>query len=318
MPLTGLAELSLGMLQPAVVPAALGQLKGLRSLTFRSFSPCVLEAGCLELPNLLSLSFEGCDFDFGEDAQMLPGVASLQCLTRIEFRCNRDMCFFDPQPVQLPRLQRLVFSSIMWDDVDGGAAAGLLRLPADMGRLASLLLHVELSGLGLTYFPLALTQLVALEYLDASGNRFARLPAGVTALSRLTQLTLGRCMSPSDPLQLRKKRCLGVRALGDLSGFPALRELSFSFSEVIFSPSMLGAVRHACLTSLSFSTAHPAPDCAPMVLLLSQVLRRMRQRSVLRCLSNALDLDCVEDALDEAEGRAPCQKFMTAMEACGL
>ena len=51
-PLTGLAELSLGLPQPAVVPAALGQFKGLQALAFEDLSPCALEAGCLDLPSL--------------------------------------------------------------------------------------------------------------------------------------------------------------------------------------------------------------------------------------------------------------------------
>ena len=227
--------------------------------------------------------------------------------------------FPDPQLVQLPQLQRLVFwSDTLWDDVVSGAALGLFRLPVDMGLLASTLLHVELSGLGLRHFPLALTQLVALECLDASMNGFAELAVGVTALSRLRQLMLGRSRSPSDPLQLRQKSCLGVRALGDLSGFPALRSLTFYFCEVSFCHSMLDAVRHAWLTSISFCTAHPAPECAPMVLQLSQALRRMGRGSVLRFCSNGLALGSVRDALDHAQGQAPCQKFMADLKACGL
>ena len=56
-PLTGLAELTIECMQDAVVPAALGQLKGLRSLSFYGFRSCVLEAGCFDLPNLQSLEF---------------------------------------------------------------------------------------------------------------------------------------------------------------------------------------------------------------------------------------------------------------------
>ena len=55
--LTSLAELSIGLMRSAVVPAALGQLKGLRSLDFLFLSPCALEPGCLELPDLRSLTF---------------------------------------------------------------------------------------------------------------------------------------------------------------------------------------------------------------------------------------------------------------------
>ena len=86
-PLTGLAKLSLTSGQPAVVPAALAHLKSLQSLTLGEFGPFVLEPGCLDLPNLLSLEFEDCGF--GEDAQLLPGVTALQCVTRIEFLARK-------------------------------------------------------------------------------------------------------------------------------------------------------------------------------------------------------------------------------------
>ena len=143
---------------------------------------------------------------------------------------------------------------------DGHNPPWLLRLPADMGLLSSSLLYLDLSGLELTRFPLAVTQLVAIRFLDVRKNKFSELPAGLTALSRLTELRLGRVMSDRDPLQLQVKRPLDVRALGDLTGFPALRELTLDFCEVMLSPSLLGAVRHASLANLCFCSAHPAPS----------------------------------------------------------
>ena len=132
-PLTGLAELSIcspdqRLDQPAVAPAALGQLKGLRSLALRDFSPCILEAGCLDLPNLMSLEFEGCYFE--EEAQVLPGVTALQCLTRFELSGFQGTCSFDPGLVQLSQLERLVLSQVLhgneeWDFLSGaGQSAG--------------------------------------------------------------------------------------------------------------------------------------------------------------------------------------------------
>lgn len=70
------------------------------------------------------------------------------------------------------------------------------------------LLHLHFSMLGLARFPLALTQLVALQSLHATENHCAELPAGITALSRLTELRLGRFMDHDDPLQLQRKRPL--------------------------------------------------------------------------------------------------------------
>ena len=83
--LTGLVELSIGFPKYAdmhLVPAALGQLKALQSLTFSWIRPCVLEAGCLGLTNLRSLRLCSCRV---ADAENLPGVSALQCLTGIEF-----------------------------------------------------------------------------------------------------------------------------------------------------------------------------------------------------------------------------------------
>ena len=168
---------------------------------------------------------------------------------------------------------------------------------------------------GLTQFPLALTQLVALKCFDAYENDFDTLPVAITNLSRLTELRLGRTMCRIDPLQLRGKRPLDVRALGDLSGFPALCKLHFLDCEVVMCTSMLGAVRHASLASLTFCMAHPAPECALMVLQLRQMLRGLRRGNVLRI---APPWRWSDDALQQAQGRAPLHKFLTALEACGL
>ena len=314
--LTALAELSLDLpavdweRDAAVVPGALAQFKGLRSLALYNLGPCVFEARCLDLPNLQGLVLGGCDLG---EARVLPGVTALQRLTRIELSCIQGSCFFDPGFAQLPCLQRMVVEKDMPDDDDAGDRSGRIRLPADMGLLSSSLTHLTISGL--KQFPLPVTQLSALECLDASGNLFAKLPAGITALSRLTELRLGRVMSEADPLQLHVKQPLDARALGDLSGFPALRELTLHYCEAMLCSSVLGAVRHASLVSLCFRIAHPAPECAPAVLQLSGELRRMRRGSVVTYESEAWPR--IRTALQKARGRAPCQKFMAALEAGG-
>ena len=308
--LTALVELSLDPPHAygAVVPSALGQFKGLRSLALRHIGPCVFEAGCLDLPSLETLFFGACDLG---DAQVLPGITALQRLTCIEMLGIRGVCVFDPEFAKLPCLQRMVVKIFWLDTEDPDDIPGLIRLPADMGRLSSSLLHLEVSGL--VRFPVAVMQLVALKSVVANEIVCSELPAGITALSRLTELTLGRIISKKDPLQLHVKRPLDVRALGDLSAFPALRELTFSFCEVMLCPSMLGAVRHASLASLSFRNAHPAPECAPVVLQLSGELRRMRRGGVVKYESEQFSY--IRRALQKARGRAPCQKFAAALEA---
>ena len=251
--------------------------------------------------------------------EVLLSLNALHSLTHIEFSVCQGPPFVAGL-VQLPRLKRMVFQTRQPCDSDTkyGDCSELSRLPADMDPLDSALLHLEYSGHRLAEFPLGLTQLVALECLRASENGFEELPAAITALSRLTELSLGRITAWKDPLQLHEKRPLDVRALGDLSGFPALCELSFDTCEVRFCESVLGAVRHASLASLCFSVAHPAPECVPVVLQLSQALRRLRLRSVLR-FENKEGWSAFDGALRrDVQGHAPFQKFKAAYEACAL
>ena len=272
-PLTGLVELYVCFSQPTVVPAALGQLKALRSLTFSWFE-CVLEAGCLDLPNLQSLVFDGCGI---ENAEVLASVPALPSLTRIEV-LNGSGPPFVAQLLLLPLLQHMVFYTNEPCVADySDAYLGLPRLPA-----GSTLLHLELSDLGLAQFPLVLTQLVALEHLNMEGNEFAELPVAITALSRLTNLVLGRIMPKSEPMQLLGQPPLDVRALGDLSAFPVLHKLSFHDCEVTLSASLLGVMRHASLSQLDFCRASYARECASIVQQLSQALERLGRGSVLR------------------------------------
>ena len=284
-----------------VVPAALGQLKALRLLMFYSIRTCVLEAGCLDLPQLESLGFCGCRVP---DAQVLPGVSALRCLTTIEFDECEGPLTVDPQLARLPGLQRLVLSQNMELEL---YLPGPLRLPADMGSLSSTLLHLDIAGHTGTRFPQALTQLVALQHLNAKENEFAELPAGIMALSRLTELMLGRAVKyVEDTQQLQQKPPLDVRALGDLSCFPGLRKLTFEACEVMLCRSVLGAARHASLTSLCFDEAHPAPECAPAVLQLGQELWRLGRGSVLRCVCPSYYV------------RGELLKFRADLEACRL
>ena len=305
--LTGLAELSLCLPRSKTVPAALGQLKGLRSLVLSQSNFCDFEAGCLELPNLLSLEFAGCSFP---DAERLPCVTALQNLASIKLLYGPGPRFFDHQLVQLPRLQQIIFEPC--EPSGGTACPWLSRPPADMGFLKSSLLHLSFHWAGLTQFPVALTQLVALEHLNASGNDFAEVPAAITSLSRLTELVLGRCAHSENLC-----RPLNARALKDLSGFPVLCRLTFYFSEVVFCESLPGAGRHAKLASITFTSSHPAPECAPMVLQLSQALRRLKRGSVLSC-EYEMYRRHAEHALQSAHALAPHHKFQVALQAYGM
>ena len=305
-PLTGLVDLRIELYNYTVVPAALGQLKGLKHLDFTGLLACTLEAGCFDLPNLVSLRFEHCEF---QDAEVLPSHTALQSLVRIDFSSECQGHPFFVELVALPRLEHMGLATS--EPNEGPARSPLARLPVNTESLS----HVNCSGHGLAHFSLVLTQLVALECLEASENEFAELPAGITALSRLTRLSLGRMSSWDDPLQLREKRPLDVRVLRDLSAFPALHTLLFSSCEVSMCESLLGAAQHPSIAALCFSCSHPTPECAPVVLQLGQALERLRRRSVLQ-------VDAWQSSnwkeLRDAQGQAPIQKFMAALEACGL
>ena len=325
--LMGLVELSVALplcysVTPSAfgrvgVPGALGQLKGLRSLEVTCFDPCNLETGCFDLPKLRSLAFRSCNL---EGAEVLPGVSALQSLTRIEFSGGQGPSFFDPQLVQLPLLQHMVFQS---ESNSRNLPAVLSSPPADMGSLSCSLLHLDLRGHRLPQFPLLLTQLVALKCLKASENEFAELPAAITALSRLTELWLGTTVAlirahAHQALEQHGKGYLDARALGNLSGFPALCEPTFDHCEVVLCESMQGAVRHASLASLTFCVAHPALECAAMVLQLSQALRRLRRGRVLKFVDLRREgiFSDYNHLLKDPE--APFHKFKVASEACGL
>ena len=322
--LRGLAELTVHFFgDPALVPASLGQLKTLRSLELGFLEPCVFEAGCFDLPNLLSLTFQRCHI---VDAEGVPGVSALASLTRIEFLQCQGPRFFDPQLVQLVHLQHAVFETggtrgdFRYDETDGlrgsGLCVWLTRPPADMGSLTSSLKHISFCGHRLPRFPLALTQLVALEHLDANWNGFAEVPAAITALSRLTELVLGRYEPLLETPQPYEQCIVDVRALGDLSGLPALCRLELSFCEVIFCESVVGAVWHATLTRLVFGVTYPAPKCAPRVLQLLQAFKQQGRGGVFQY--DCSDIDEIPGHATLLEDLSAFKKFAVAMQACGV
>lgn len=72
------------------------------------------------------------------------------------------------------------------------------------------------------------------------------------------------------------------------------------------------AVRQPCHC---FDAAHPAPESAPMVLQLSQELRRLRRCSVVKCVCESYV--GAQWAVRAAQGRAACLKIEANLDACG-
>ena len=108
-------------------------------------------------------------------------------------------------------------------------------------------------------------------------------------------------------------------ALGDLSSFPAMCKLKFCFCEVVLCMSLpAGIVQHTSLASMCFCDAHPAPECALMVLQLSQALRQVGRGSVLKLANGAESERWADRALQSAEPLPPFHKFKAALELCAL
>ena len=82
--------------------------------------------------------------------------------------------------------------------------------------------------------------------------------------------------------------------------------------------SLLGAVWHASLASISFLVSHPAPECMLMTLQLVQALRQQRRGSVL----SFADCGCgglqAERVFQSAQALSPLHKFQVLLQACGM
>ena len=229
----------------------------------------------MDLPNLQILEFCGC---YVKDGEVLASVPALPSLTYIAFSHGSLGPPFAAQLLKLPLLQHMVFETEEPCVADySDAYMGLPRLPAYMSPK---MLHLSLAGHGLTQFLLVLTQLMALEHLDVRGNEFAELPVDITALSRLTELVLGRLVPEPESLHLHEQPPLDARALGDLSAFPALCKLFLHDCSVTLCASMLGVTRHASLMKLYFRRSRFPLECALVLQQLSQALERLGRGSV--------------------------------------
>ena len=91
---------------------------------------------------------------------------------------------------------------------------------------------------------------------------FEQLPEGVSALTALEELRLGRHAAG----ELEIGGSLDARALGSLAGFPNLCELGFSCC-VLICPSFQASAAHPRLKRLQLDTSYPAPGPSCMAFL---------------------------------------------------
>ncbi len=147
--------------------------------------------------------------------------------------------------------------------------------------------------------------MTCLTDLNLGGNCFEQLPEGMTALTALETLCLGRHSASPDEVG----GALDARALGNLAGFPALRSLSFVTCSVQFCPSFQAVAAHPCLESLELWTSYPAPgpSCVAFLTFVAALLQQGRA-GVLRLHNSAV----------QGAGQHDGQNFRGALQAVGF
>ncbi len=245
--LRGLPHLTSVVLGPhfpltCFVPAGLSRLT---ELDMQSRKGVVFEEGLAMLGlQRLALVLEG-----SEKHVRLPALQGLPGLTVLCIN-NRVLVPRDLTPLRLLRkfchlatgMQALTWTPVLPES---------LTLLQASGRLQA--------------FPEQALALQQLAYLDVSLNCFSVLPTGITQLSKLQYLASGFPRYPR-PFDYGSLRILDAVALGDLSAFPCMTALTFSYCRVALSDDF-GVQHHARLDKVLFDCAQPCRGSGAAALL---------------------------------------------------
>ena len=290
----------------ATLPACLSCLAQLTSLRLSGLNGLRCAPGWARLPALARLEFEECSFAAdGEDA--LPGMGALASLTRLELWDCPSLRTLPAPLWALPQLRSLVHS------VDGSTLDGLARdelpvaaLPACAPSFACLT-DLGLQGHNIGNFPAAVLTMRRLTHLNLARSYFSKLPEGVTVLTALETLHLGR--HNTGPGICAIGGAIDARALGSLAGFPNLQRLYLFICSVLFCPSFLAAAAHPRLSSLLLFTSYPAsgPSCLAFLGFVGSLLQQGR--------SGVLELVL---SVVHGEGRQDSRNFRAALKAVGF
>jgi len=273
----------------ATLPACMSRLVQLTSLSLKHLHSLRCTPGWARLPALECLMFEQCGFARdGEEA--LPGMDALVSLTKLAVAECSGLTVLPPSLWRLPRLRRLVH----WTR----RLAPVASLPC-FPFLDSLSLSSDLPT-----WPACVLAMTRLVNLDLTGSCFERLPEGVSALTALTYLCLGRHYAPGEI-----GGSLDARALGNLACFPSLHRLGFDHCSVQFCPSFPAAAAHPCLEDLVLSKSYPACGLSCQAFLFF-VLALMQQDRV--------GVLHVLDSIVQGAGQQDSQSFRGALRAVGF
>jgi len=230
----------------ATLPACVSRLVQLRARGVAGLHGRRCAPGWARLPALLCLSFEDCVFASDGEAA-LPGMDALGALTSLELWGCSGLSVLPRSLWRLPQLRRLVYWSLSDEPPNELPLASLPASAPCFPFLVSLMLSSDLPT-----WPACVLAMTRLASLDLSGSCCEQLPEGVSTLTALTHLGLGRHFAHGGI-----GGSLDARALGNLACFPNLHRLRFEHCSVVFCPSFEAAATHPCLEELVLNYSYP-------------------------------------------------------------
>jgi hypothetical protein len=239
----------------ATLPVSVSRLARLTSLSLSGFHGLRCARGWARLPALAELWFDECVFACdGENA--LPGMDGLVALTRFNVWNCPSLRVLPASLWGLTQLRHLAH----WGEYSGLGlmthdALPVAFAPAGGAPCFASLTHLKLAWSRLQAFPTGALAATRLMHLDLRDCCFEQLPVGVSVLTGLEELCLGRHAAG----EMEIGGCLDAQALGSLAGFPSLRRLQFLTSSVLLCSSFQAAAVHPRLERLQLSASYPAP-----------------------------------------------------------
>ena len=255
------------------------------------------------LPMLACLRIRDCVFACaGEEA--LPGMDALASLTSLAVQGCPTMCALPTAIWQLTQLCCLSHGN--WDRKPARLRRGEVPLPGvpTSAPCFASLTSLSLPGQDLFAFPPGLLATTRLTHLCLMRCCFEHLPEGMSVLSALETLELGR-YAPSGKIG----GSFDAQALGSLASFPNLQSLKFASCSVQFCPSFQVAAVHPCLTRLQLDTAFPAMGASCRAFLAFVLTLLQHERA---------DVLVLHDSIVAGKGRRDSRSFRGGLRAMGF
>jgi len=286
-----------------MLPACMSRLVQLTSLRLSGLRGLRCAPGWARLPSLACLRIHDCMFA-GIGEEVLPGMGALATLTSLAVQGCPSICALPTSVWQLTQLCCL--SHVNWDRKPARLRRGdvpLSGVPTSAPCFASLT-SLSLPGQDLVAFPLGILAATRLTHLCLSRCCFEHLPEGMSVLTALETLELGRYATP---------KMIGgsfdAQALGSLAGFPNLQSLKFASCSVQFCPSIQATAAHPRLTRLQLDTAFPAMGASCRAFLAFVITLLQHERP---------DVLVLHESIVNGKGRRDSRSFRGALRAMGF